>query len=408
MKHGSAKKRAREEEAHRLLADPLFLYKAGQTVGQLGVVGEERNRLIAILACLTKELEEQVSIVMKGSSSSGKSNLLRNTTKLFPPESVVELSSLSAKAPVHTEESLARKILFLQEYRGGKDAQLLIRLQQSEGRIAHEYSTVAGKSRGTQVAEQIGTPVVLTTTTDNRLFPDDETRFLSLHVDESASQNLAVVKAQVLMGQGRQRISPPLNTWRLAFACVERNEGDFHKMPDWLIYVAENLPLETVRIRRDWKRYLAFCCAIALLRKGVHREPVNIAFADYAVAYRSLEPAFSATVHAVHPQEIAIVRAVEHLTRILHRGSTPKELAEHLGWKESLVYKYLRIAAGHRRIAFDSGTRERNQKVILPVADRSTGFLPKPASVLKKFPALAASARYVDPLTGKWKRVRCE
>jgi hypothetical protein len=35
-----------EAQALRLLNDPQFLYKAGQKIGDLGVVGEERNRLI--------------------------------------------------------------------------------------------------------------------------------------------------------------------------------------------------------------------------------------------------------------------------------------------------------------------------------------------------------------------------
>ena len=80
----------------------------------LGVVGEERNRLIMFLAGITRLLGEPVSVLVKGSSSSGKSNLVKNSLRLFPVDSVIERASLSAKAPAHSEESLANRILFIQ------------------------------------------------------------------------------------------------------------------------------------------------------------------------------------------------------------------------------------------------------------------------------------------------------
>src|SRR5258708_530908 len=92
--------------ARELLRDQAFLYRAMTKIGALGVVGEERNRLILFLAGLTKDLDVQVSVLVKGQSSSGKSNLVRRTLQIFPPESIICRASLSAKAPVHGEGSL--------------------------------------------------------------------------------------------------------------------------------------------------------------------------------------------------------------------------------------------------------------------------------------------------------------
>ncbi len=391
-------------QARILLADPFLMYRAGEAIGQLGVVGEQRNRLIVLLAGLTRELDDPVSVIIKGPSSSGKSNLLKTALQLFPPEQVLERASLSAKAPVHAEKSPAGKILYLQEYRGGKDAQLLLRLLQSEGRITHEYASVIGKSRGTQLAEQVGSPVVLTTTTDERVYPDDETRFLSIWVDESPAQTLAIAKSQVR--STRTAITPRISVWREALRLVRRTERDFLNPPGWLTWVAGRLPSDKVRVRRDFKRALSFCSAIALLSRAGIPGVTNISFEDYAAAYRILEPALAATAHSAHPQELAAIRAVEILQVRLNRGVAAREIAGELGWNESLVYKWLRIASEHKRIAFEPGTRARNQKLIVPVTNSCSGFLPSPSMVLKNNPKIGTEAEFVDPLTGVPTKIR--
>src|SRR5436190_1660699 len=196
MKSHNRNRASIETRALRLIADPLFLFNAGQKIGEMGIVGEERNRLILLLAGIARNLPEPPSVLVKGSTSSGKSTLVKRSIQLFPPECVIERAGLSQKALAYGGGSLASKILFINEYRCGKDSQLLLRLLQSEGRIKHESTMVQGARRGTKTLERLGTPVVLTTTTDEHVFSDDETRFLSLWVDESESQTLAILTAQ--------------------------------------------------------------------------------------------------------------------------------------------------------------------------------------------------------------------
>jgi hypothetical protein len=60
--------------------------------------------------------------------------------QLFPPDCVIERASLSPKALAHGKGSLAGKIFLLREYRGGKDALLLLRLLHSGGRAKGRQS----------------------------------------------------------------------------------------------------------------------------------------------------------------------------------------------------------------------------------------------------------------------------
>jgi hypothetical protein len=393
-----------DKQARHLLRNPLFLYMALKKVGDLGVVGEESNRLILVLAGLTRTLPRPASVLVKGPTSSGKSTLVESSIQLFPPSCVVERAGLSKKALAHGAGSLAHKILFLNEYRCGKDAQQFTRLLQSQGQIKHEFTTIHGAQRGTKIMERIGTPVVLSTTTDEIVFADDETRFQSIFVDQSREQNRRIVLARSRKPQTADRRDLPV--WQKATTLLKYKNGDFEHPPKWMEYVARHLPLECVRVRRDWDRFLTFCSAVAMWRAFGSNKAVDISFEDYCIAYRILEPVFASTLHNTRSQEYLIGDAVSRLSRKRKRAVSVGEIARDLGWKDSLVYKQLKIAERKRLIKYESGTRERNLKRVLPIGLGMGRFLPHPHSVLKRNLELDEKVNYIDPLTGKKRVVR--
>jgi hypothetical protein len=392
------------KKARSLLHDPFFLFKANKRVGELGVAGERRNRGVLILAGMSKALPEPVSVIVKGPTSSGKSNLVKATLRLFPANCIVDRAGLSPTALAHGKIPLKHKILFMNEYRSGKDAQQLLRLIQSEGKIEHEFTTVRGAARRTKTAKRIGMPVVLSTTTDEKVFEDDETRFLSLFVDLSPTQSRAIVLARARGPLNRDYSDLPV--WQRAMSLPVYKKGDFEHPPKWIEYIARRLPRDEVRVRRDWDRFLKFCSAVALWRSFGEKKPVDISFTDYCIAYRILEPVFASTLHSVRAQKDVLGAAVAKLYKRSRKAITVKEVAEDLGWKESLVYKYLRKAVKNHLVKYEAGSRERNLKPILPIDQGVSRFLPSPESVLRHHPELGHKVKYVDPLSGKWKVVR--
>ena len=182
-----------------------FCFLVKQEVGAAGVVGEGGNRLVLYLACLTSALGKVVSVLVKGPTSTGKNNLTKTVLSLVPPEKLLTRSSLSKTALAYGDEELAGKILYLAEHRGGKDAQYFTRLLQSEGALQHEATTVSGSNRGTQVKTRIGAPVFISTTTDERVYADDETRFLSVRADESEELTRLVFQAQFNSKKGGKK-----------------------------------------------------------------------------------------------------------------------------------------------------------------------------------------------------------
>jgi energy-coupling factor transporter ATP-binding protein EcfA2 len=380
--------------ATALLNDPRFLYRVGKKIGELGVVRESRNRLIIFLACLTIFIAEKVSILIAAPSGSGKSTLIEIPLKLFPPEFVIRRASFSRKALAFGKESFDQKILYVTECSGGKEARLMLRILQSEGEVAHEYA-VGGKTR---VARRSGSPVVLTTTTEEKLFEDDATRCLTIRVSEAPNKILAVLKSA--LGQASKHDEPESQVWQHAIRKIRERAKRSIKLPNWLEFVAEQIPRERVRVQRDWKRCLAFLKVAALCGPGFDKTS-GVSFGDYCVIHRILNPALTATAYAVNENEMAIQNAVQALKKELGRGVTTKEIASHLGWGESMTYKYVRAAVKHRLVQHEGGTREKNVKRLLPTDDGIRAFLPSPQLVLKHFPELRNEASYVDPLTGE-------
>ena len=400
----SSQKRTKqlEEQALALLRDPLFLFNAKEKVHELGVVGEDRNILALIVASITRQTPDPVSVIIQSPPSTGKSTLMKKVTELLPPECVIERAGLSKRALAFGKVSFTNKILFVNQYDGGKDAQLFIRLTQSGESVKHEYTTIAGRRRKTEVAERVGIPGVWTTASIE-IYQDDISRFLRLTTDNSRKQNLAICLSHALAPRTRETSDLP--HWQAAMSKIAFKSGDFEAPSEFLSYVAKHLPLDNAGVRREWDRIMSCLRAVALLRGFESREPVNIEFADYCVVYQILEPILASTLKHTDSQEYAVAKAAAMLNRKLRRPVTVREIAEELRWKERLVYKHLKTALHRKLVRYKRGTRENNQKLIIAKHRDYRRFLPSPRSVLKHNPAIGKKVRYVDPFTGRRKRI---
>jgi hypothetical protein len=245
---------------------------------------------------------------------------------------------------------------------------------------------------------------VLSTTTDNKVFADDETRFLSTWVDESADQSRKIVVARARKRRLANRSDLPV--WQKAMSMLKYKKGDFEHPADWIEYVATQLPLDKVRVRRDWDRFLTFCSGVALSRGFSSKGAVDISFPDYCVAHRILEPVFASTLNGLGSQEYMLAKAVVALNKRHGRPATAKEIARKLTWKLPVVYKHLKAAAKNRLVRYEPGTRARNLKRVSAVDGGAQRFLPSPKSVFKRYPKLGKKIQFIDPFTGERERIR--
>jgi hypothetical protein len=368
-----ARKTKRVNAASQLVEDPKFLFRVSKKIAELGVVGERQNCLTVFLAGLTTfmDRERRVSVMATGPSGSGKTTLIESPHKLFPTDLVIKRASFSRQALAYGVDSLEHKILYVNEYRGTKsEAQFLLRLLQSEGEISREFA-MRGK---TDVARRLGLPVVMTTTTAETVCEDDATRFLMLAIDDTSEQTLAVFKAELGMKPSSQEL--PLEVWQEAVGLLRQRYSPFG-FPGWFEFVAEQVPKDQVRARRDWKRLMGLMEAVALCRPNSESEK-QITIEDYCIAYMILNPALTATNYVVSESELQVQKAVRDLHKKLGRAVTIDEVKDHVGLAYGVAYKYVGKAIKHHLIEHESGTREKNKKPLLPIGNESGSFLPHP------------------------------
>src|SRR5262249_48040906 len=126
----------------------------------------------------------------------GKSFIVEQTLKLFPPSAACALTAMSERSLAYDDEPLAHRMLVLYEAAGLRSdfASYLVRSLLSEGRL--RYKTVEKTKQGLRprTIEREGPTGLIATTTLDRLHPENETRVVSVLVTDTPEQTRAVLK----------------------------------------------------------------------------------------------------------------------------------------------------------------------------------------------------------------------
>ena len=102
--------------------------------------------------------------------------------------------------------------------------------------------------------------------------------------------------------------------------------------------MAEQIPAEDTRARRDVPRFLSLLEAVALYRsfsdgRREKKKEIEIDFGDYCVAFRILSEAFASTYLGAHPMALEFAKAVRNLYSKRTKPVTTSDVAEHLEWE---------------------------------------------------------------------------
>ena len=82
------------------------------------MAGEHRNAKMLFLIATTRLFDQGMHVAIKGPSSAGKSQIRKQVLEFFPPEDVINFTSLSEKALFWFEEDFPHKILSMGEADG--------------------------------------------------------------------------------------------------------------------------------------------------------------------------------------------------------------------------------------------------------------------------------------------------
>jgi hypothetical protein len=283
---------------------PNILARVADAVAALGVAGERVAVLLVFLAVVSRLQRRPVNVAVKGPSSGGKSYLVEQTLRLFPPEAYFALTAMSERALAYSDEPLAHRVLVLYEAAGqsGDMGSYLMRSLLSEGRI--RYMTVEKTPAGLRprLIEREGPTGLIVTTTKASLHPENETRMVSLTVSDTPEQTRAVYRA---LANGRPA-EPDLAPWHALQRWLAL--GERRVAVPFAPALAELTSTTAVRMRRDFGLFLALVEAHALLhRTSRETAPDGAILAtldDYDTVRALAEPLMAAGVEASVPATI--------------------------------------------------------------------------------------------------------
>ena len=290
------------------------------------IAGEEMNAKMLYLVATSRLFGKCMNAALKGTSSGGKSEIRKQVLEFFPPEVVVSFTTMSERALLYYEDDFAHKILSMGEAGGAEEQSLqdyLLRELISEGRL--RYPVVQKEKGGglsTIIIEKNGPVAFLVTTTKNTLHPENETRLLSLEIDDTEKQTRAVLrKVAQVEGLNRGAAAVDYEPWR-----------DFQR---WLglgerkvvVHFADTLsgliPAASVRLRRDFGQVLRAIKAHALLhRQHRARDDMGQVVADIDHDYVEIRHLMNALIAessgvavntAVQETVDAVADATEHM-----------------------------------------------------------------------------------------------
>jgi len=124
------------DDALALLKDESLLSRILTDFNNAGVVGEESNKLVGYLACVSRLLAKPLAVMVQSSSAAGKSSLMDAILNLMPENERVQYSAMTGQSLFYMgETNLKNKILAISEEEGAHNASYALKLLQSEGEV---------------------------------------------------------------------------------------------------------------------------------------------------------------------------------------------------------------------------------------------------------------------------------
>lgn len=362
----AVEQRPRREEPPQLAFEAEILDRFVLEMRGLGHVGEERASKLVYLAATSRLLEKIVSLVLKGPSAAGKSATVDRVLRFFPDEATVPLSGMSERFLVYDDRPIAHRMLVLHEAAGmsGEYSTYLIRTLLSEGCLRH--GTVESTPDGLKPVMVVreGPAGLITSTTQVTLHPENETRLLTINVDDTEQHTAAVMQA-IAAGAGR-----PVDM------------AEWHELQYWLadgprgvvvpfaMALAEAIPPIATRLRRDFGLLLALIRAHALLHRATRpldkRGQVVATIGDYAVVRDLVVDLISDTIGA--QVSVATRETVNAVAEILGSGkqyASNAQLVDTLNVDKSAVSRRVRVAVEKGYLRNDEDRRGKPSKLAL-------------------------------------------
>jgi DNA primase len=335
------------------LRDPQLLHRISEDMTAIGVVGEDANALVGYLACVSRQLDKPLAVLIQSTSAAGKSTLMDALLSLMPVNDRVHYSAMTGQSLFYLGEGdLKHKILAIAEEEGVRQAAYALKLLQSQGELTIA-STGKDPITGKLVTEEyrVEGPVMLFLTT-TAIDIDEEllNRCLVLTINESREQTEAIHarqrSARTLQGLLGTQAAAAIRTKHQVAQTLLRPVAVVNPYAEQLTFRSES-----TRMRRDHAKYLTLMEAIAFLHQ--HQRPqhsvhigdktieyIEVTLDDIAWANRLAHEVLGRSLDDLPPQ-------TRRVLGVLHTFVCEQAHARAMSWQDvRFTRKEIRAKAG--------------------------------------------------------------
>jgi hypothetical protein len=394
------------KNALKLLGSPYFFRELLSAMGKAGLVGEERSAQVVYVVGTSRLLAKPLCLFIKGPSSVGK-NFLADIVLGFLPSSAVQLlTSSSTRSWNYVGRKLAHKIVYIKEQNEAAGPIHPTRLLISERELVHMV-TVRKAGRFVQERRVTKGPIAsISTTTEDRVEVDDETRHVSIWLDETPEQTTRIMRGAFETENGLA--TKELEVWHEIQRLLEKRAALHIDFPGWFKSIVDYVRNDNLWARRYFAAFLQACRTVALIRSFRQDDQelkrskrILLKFTDFAITALIFNPVFSQSLDRAGDHDLGIQ---QHVRRVSNRkGGQPVralDLAQELNISSDRAYSLLRKAALAGTIFRANQPAKANLKLYLPATTRS--FLPEPVEVMQQMQGAPKRVKFVHPLTGEW------
>jgi hypothetical protein len=374
-------------------------------LSRAGVAGEERLGKLLYLALTSRLLpwgksgNRPVSVIAKGTSSTGKSHITQAVLAFFPPRAFLNIGSMTKRYLFYCEDELRHRIIYVPEWSaiaGDEEVVTALRTLLSEGRLLHGTVESEGKGEGRKKARPIekeGPTGLIVTTTAAAVDPEMETRCLSVVTDDSPEQTRSIFR-KVAELEDEDECPVDYEPWHQLQQWLA-GEGETRVVIPFADALAELMPNEATRLRRDFVSLFCLIRAHAILHQPARERDaagrIVASREDYAAVRELVSDLVAEGADATASD--ATRETVEAVRALLTEGGetvSVKALTDRLGVGRSATYDRVKRALAAGYLVNEAKRDERGYKLGLGASlPEQQPFLPKPEDVEAEFRLLS-------------------
>lgn len=375
-------------EALEVLRSGDLVAQAEQDLADIGIEGEEDLRLTIFLVGTSRLLRRPLHAIIQGDSSTGKTFVVEQVARLFPPEALVVATHLSPKA-LYRMDSVSHRWLVLGERSRSdgdeqEDATKALRELQSSGRLTSRIV-----EEGKLVSRMVEGPIASTeTTTKQDIFDEDANRCLLLSTDESPTQTRRILAAAARRASGMtvsddSRLIARHHAMQRVLA-----EGTPHDViVPFAGRLADAIPDDRAEARRAFPMLLSVIRASAVLHRFQRETSEGLivaTIADYALARRLVGATISTSTSGAPTEPVQ--RFAEKLLELVRLGDIfdAPDIAARVGRSRQRINELLiklRPFGFVEQVEKHQGPNPARWRLVLPRLPAVAPVLPDPASL---------------------------